>query len=50
MKWGEGTFRVHLQQKDGIKWRDEVAISQPKTLTKNCSYQKELKGQTWRRA
>jgi hypothetical protein len=29
----------------GIKWRDEVAIPQSKTLTQNCSCLKELQGQ-----
>jgi hypothetical protein len=28
----------------GIKWKDEVAIPQSKTLTQNCSCLKELQG------
>jgi hypothetical protein len=31
--------------RQGIKWRDGVAIPQSKTLTQNCSCLKELQGQ-----
>jgi hypothetical protein len=36
-------------ERQGIKWRDGVAIPQSKTLTHNCSCLKELQGQKWRR-
>jgi len=31
-------------RKTDTKWKDEVAISQSKTLTQNCSCLKELQG------
>jgi hypothetical protein len=36
-------------ENQGIKWRDEVAIPQSKTLTQDCPCLKELQGQKWRR-
>jgi hypothetical protein len=36
-------------ERQGIRWKDEVAIPQLKILTQNCSCLKELQGQKWRR-
>jgi hypothetical protein len=37
-------------ERQGIKWRDGVAIPQSKILTQNCSCLKELQGWKWRGA
>ena len=42
----ESTF----SRRQGIKWRDGVAIPQSKTLTQNCSCLKELQRQKWKKA
>jgi hypothetical protein len=36
-------------ERQGIKWRDEAAIPQSKTLTQNHSCVKELQAQKWKR-
>jgi hypothetical protein len=36
-------------RRQGIKWRDGVAIPQSKTLMQNCSFMKEQQGQKCRR-
>jgi hypothetical protein len=35
--------------RQGIKWRNRIAIPQSKTLTQNCPCLEELQGQKWRR-
>ena len=45
--WGNGTFRVHIQQKDGSPTEECGCHPTIKSLTHNCSCLKELQGWTW---